>query len=738
MEKPIEKRTAKIKRLLKKAEVLAIFCVLISSSKARAIVFINEVFINPCASADDSEFVELLGTPGMKLDGYAIAILNGTGNELYPLNSIPPDPNPSPEIDEFFSLDGLKLGRNGILLLGANTLIHFPSYFPSYLSDSNFADPNWRNLWNGGLDVPGTIKQNGSTTIVLIRNRPGRTQADPCNPDGLRWGKTIRHDAQLKTPVYDPRDGNDKDQWGNGDLDEGEPNHLGGNTLDMCGTSTPADANDDLEIVDEVSFEDMQGWEYDTDDRHVDANSTVVGLPHRHVHALDDPAGFNPDALSRVDYRTKGVGWTPATGATGEMANGKNWQDTATEQWIRGESTRGATYPYPFFYSIASNSDPNSLQPYETQVPMWLYDGNAPDFNYSTPKTYEIGGGRINQLSVPFIPGDCDRDGVCDANDIAKIAAVFGDYDWIFANSVPGSAETDSGDPATQTRPWDVDATGDNGIESNDLQWALNFQGDTTGQIIGIKYTSNIPASTGVYLNPNTGVQCTITTDVNIPSGHTLAALRVGDIVEITVKGQVTAGPNTTSGKENGIMQFVHDVEINLPGVVKVVSIEPLGSFSKTRASLESPQGTNGDLGVGLINGYTTSFTQGLTAPSALYRVTLEAIGEGSADVVILPATDSMFAASAPRGLKIGHTNSNGDPNSSIYPSAMSIVSILPPGDINGDRIVNFKDFAILVNKWLQAPGSPSADIAPQGGDGIVDMLDLDVLADDWPAGTIM
>lgn len=710
-----------------KIAIAVLIFTLFVSAGAQAVVFINEVFMNPAGKADESEFIELLGTPGMKLDGYAIAILNGVQTELYPLHSIPPDPNPSPEIDEFFSLDGLTLGRNGIILLGANVLNHFPTYYPSYLSDSNFAD--WRTLWNGGLDAPGTIKQNGSTTIVLIRNRPGKTQADPSNPLGLRWGKAIRHDAQLK--ILD-----NNDQYGNGDLDEGEPNGLGGNTLDMCGTSTPADANDDLEIVDEVSFEDGQGWEYDTDDRHVDANSTVIGLPHRHCHALDDPAGFNPDALSRVDYRTKGQGWTPR-GNYGEMANGNNWQDTATEQWIRGESIRSGTYPYPFFYSITANSDPNALQPYETLVPMWLYDGNAPDFNYSTAYSCEIGGGRINNLAVPFIPGDCDRDGVCDANDIAKIKAVFGDTDWIFANSTPGSTETDSGDPATQTRPCDLDATGDNGIEANDLQWTLNFQGNTNGQIVGIKYTSNtVPASTGVYLGSNAGVECNITTEVNIPSGHTLATLRIGDIVEITVKGQVTAGPNTTSGKENGIMQYIHDLGISTGGIIKVNSIEALGSFGKTRASLEAPQGTNGDLGVQLINGYTTNFTQGLAGPNDLYRVTLQAIGQGNADVNIRPSADSMFAASAPRGLKIGHTNSKGDPNSSIYPTTLALTIIPPPGDINGDGIVNFKDFAILGNQWRQSPGSPSADIAPPGGNGVVDLFDLDVLAGDWLAGT--
>ena len=109
---------AKLKKLLKKAVMLAIFYILIPCPSARAVVFLNEIFMNPAGSADDSEFIELLGTPGMKLDGYAIAIVNGTQNELYPLGSIPPLPIPYPEIDEFFSLDGLKLGRNGILMVG--------------------------------------------------------------------------------------------------------------------------------------------------------------------------------------------------------------------------------------------------------------------------------------------------------------------------------------------------------------------------------------------------------------------------------------------------------------------------------------------------------------------------------------------------------------------------------------------------------------------------------------------
>jgi glycoprotein endo-alpha-1,2-mannosidase len=53
--------------------------------------------------------------------------------------------------------------------------------------------------------------------------------------------------------------------------------------------------------------------------------------------------------------------------------------------------------------------------------------------------------------------------------------------------------------------------------------------------------------------------------------------------------------------------------------------------------------------------------------------------------------------------------------------------------DINHDCIVDFKDFSILAEQWLQSPGIPSADIAPPlTGDGIVDSNDLAVLSEIW------
>ena len=53
--------------------------------------------------------------------------------------------------------------------------------------------------------------------------------------------------------------------------------------------------------------------------------------------------------------------------------------------------------------------------------------------------------------------------------------------------------------------------------------------------------------------------------------------------------------------------------------------------------------------------------------------------------------------------------------------------------DFNHDCIVNFKDYSILADQWLQVPGIPSADISPPlTGDGVVDSNDLSVLAENW------
>ena len=56
--------------------------------------------------------------------------------------------------------------------------------------------------------------------------------------------------------------------------------------------------------------------------------------------------------------------------------------------------------------------------------------------------------------------------------------------------------------------------------------------------------------------------------------------------------------------------------------------------------------------------------------------------------------------------------------------------------DLNGDCKADFSDFAILANQWLQAPGDPSADIAPEpNGDNFVDSRDFALFAENWLNG---
>jgi hypothetical protein len=57
--------------------------------------------------------------------------------------------------------------------------------------------------------------------------------------------------------------------------------------------------------------------------------------------------------------------------------------------------------------------------------------------------------------------------------------------------------------------------------------------------------------------------------------------------------------------------------------------------------------------------------------------------------------------------------------------------------DFNCDGIVYFDDMELMAEQWLQSPTFPSADIAPELGDGWVDLYDFGILAYDWLLETI-
>lgn len=69
-------------------------------------------------------------------------------------------------------------------------------------------------------------------------------------------------------------------------------------------------------------------------------------------------------------------------------------------------------------------------------------------------------------------------------------------------------------------------------------------------------------------------------------------------------------------------------------------------------------------------------------------------------------------------------------------PNVQLTIAPTEKADINLDMGVDFIDFAILANQWMQSPGTPSADIAPvPNGDNLVNELDLKELSENWLEG---
>jgi hypothetical protein len=132
------------------------------------------------------------------------------------------------------------------------------------------------------------------------------------------------------------------------------------------------------------------------------------------------------------------------------------------------------------------------------------------------------------------------------------------------------------------------------------------------------------------------------------------------------------------------------------------------------------------------VNAYATSFTEGVTAPVNLYKVTCRAAGLGTTDLTVSAATMSRFAASTPFGLKVGHTDNNGDPASASYPSALSATvtsTVTPDFDTDGD--VDQSDYSHL-DSCMTGPhitqGEPSCQDAKLDADDDVDQSDFGIL----------
>lgn len=217
-------------------------------------VVINEVYENPPGSAAGNdnvlEYIEFFGEPGMDLTGYAIGQFKGgedpNGDDIAEVPA---------EIDEAFSLDGLSLDSRGYLVLyngtPNNSLI--PLFIPAGAASASFFDQHIP-----APDSNGNLNNDGSSTYLLIRARPGHSVVGGVSVYG---------------PGYTMRKETDPDVDYDGKIDFG--NEGGG-----------AVAVRPLQIIDEFAWSNGGGKEYVSDSE----------------FEISETNAFNPDAVSRVNY----------------------------------------------------------------------------------------------------------------------------------------------------------------------------------------------------------------------------------------------------------------------------------------------------------------------------------------------------------------------------------------------------------------------------------------------------
>jgi hypothetical protein len=148
----------------------------ITSTMAHAQIVLNEVYPNPPGSGtidDRWEYIEIYGPAGMNLTGYLVASVFGGGD---PDSDNIPGPLPAgwdggdevAEIDEAWSLDGLTIGSNGLLVIYNNAQSSLAR--PLFAPGTNFA--TFQVSHCPTTDVGGRVKNDGSATFTLVRKRP--------------------------------------------------------------------------------------------------------------------------------------------------------------------------------------------------------------------------------------------------------------------------------------------------------------------------------------------------------------------------------------------------------------------------------------------------------------------------------------------------------------------------------------------------------------------------------------
>lgn len=304
------------------------------SGAAHAQVILNEVFENPPSSTDSAwEYIELYGVPGTDLTGMAIAVLKGGADDN--MDGIPgPIPADSdlepgdeyPEIDEAFQLDGVIIPANGLVVI----------YRGGGVLNAMNADPaaaqtvklSYTARHIPTIDTSGNLANDGSSTYILVRKRPAHSingSNQSVYAPGYGWRKDVAFDVDFDSLV-----------------------DCGSETI-VTGTNPSlapgfVSVMEPYQMVDEVSWSNAGGKEYARSDQ----------------QEISDTPGFNPDALSRVNYIGRRIprGWRFNSDA--ELKPTRQ----ADEEFIYGEVVsvaNGADYMRFLTGSVKGPTDPNAL-----------------------------------------------------------------------------------------------------------------------------------------------------------------------------------------------------------------------------------------------------------------------------------------------------------------------------------------------------------------------------------------
>jgi len=416
--------------------IAALLTAALLTASAHAQVVLNEVYSNPPGSGtidDRWEYIEIYGPAGMSLTGYFAASVFGGGD---PDADNIPGPLPAGwdggdevgEIDEAWSLDGLTIGSNGLLVIYNNAQ---PSQArPFFNAGTNFA--TFQASHCPTSDVGGRIKNDGSATFVLVRKRPFHalnaqgvslydgvaantiTNGPLTYPSSIRyaWRKDVNPDVNFDGRI---------DFNGLGAvIATGQPNmvEIG---INSERAATPAVGGpkslEPYQMVDDVAWSNGGGKEYTRSQQ----------------QEISDTNAFNPDAVSRISY----YGENPQRGHrlnAGIMESTR----TADEEFVYGDVLDDGLAGLPLIrYNPAAVGAPTDVngqkynaagQP-DANGEYLLSDLNASAFTLTPGRFNDVDGtsnGGINITQFRFVRGDFNFDGQVNCDDDTLITAAVG------------------------------------------------------------------------------------------------------------------------------------------------------------------------------------------------------------------------------------------------------------------------------------------------------------------------